>query len=94
MGPIFSFLYPEIHIPWIIEVIQVIYEPLNLTLQVPTPPILVVTITSPKPLPGPDIAIILLGDFHSAVSKQSYSHILRPFKIEMLYMNERILIRV
>lgn len=52
--------------------------PLNLTLHVPMPPSLVDTITSPKPLPGPDIATILLGDFHSAVNKQSYPQIVKP----------------
>lgn len=46
----------------------------------PTPPNRVVTMTSPLPLTGPDIAIILFGDFHSQESRQSNPHIVKPVK--------------
>ena len=45
--------------------------PVNLTVQVPRPPDLVVTITSPFPLAGPDKQTILFGDTHSAHRVQS-----------------------
>lgn len=53
-------------------------QPLNVTLHVPIPPARVVTITSPLPLIGPDIAIILLGLFHSADNRQSKPQIVIP----------------
>lgn len=54
--------------------------PRNPTVELPTPPVPVVTIMSPLPLPGPVRAIILLEVFHSAESKQFTPHILRPRK--------------
>lgn len=53
-------------------------QPLKSTLQVPTPPCFVVTKTSPTPSPGPDMANIFVGDFHSADSKQSNPQIVKP----------------
>lgn len=60
---------------------------MNVTLQVPIPPALVVTITSPLPLMGPDIAIILLGLFHSADNRQSKPHMVKPV-MNYLYFGE------
>jgi len=52
--------------------------PRNCTVDVPLPPDRVVTIISPRPFPGPDLAIILFEDFHSADSKQSHPHTVKP----------------
>lgn len=64
--------------PWLGSVRNVILVPLNVTLHVPTPPSLVVTMTSPFPLTGPEIAMILFGDFHSADRRQSKPQIVKP----------------
>lgn len=52
--------------------------PVNFTVQVPRPPDLVVTITSPFPEAGPDKQMILFGDTHSAERVQSILHIITP----------------
>ena len=52
--------------------------PVNLTVHVPRPPDLVVTITSPFPTAGPDRQVILFGDTHSAERVQSSLHITTP----------------
>ena len=52
--------------------------PVNFTVQVPRPPDLVVTITSPFPMAGPDIQMILFGDIHSAERVQSSLHMSTP----------------
>lgn len=52
--------------------------PLNPTVHVPVPPVLVVMMMSPFPFPGPVRAIILLADFHSADNKQSTPQIFKP----------------
>ena len=53
-------------------------NPLKPTVQLPTPPDLVVTMISPFPFPGPVRAIILLLDFHSADNIQSTPQIFKP----------------
>ena len=55
-------------------------NPLKLTVQLPTPPDLVTTITSPLPLAAPVLAMILLGECHSAESKQSSPQIRKASK--------------
>lgn len=55
-------------------------NPLNCMVQVPVPPLEVTTMISPVPFPGPLRATILLGDFHSADSKQSQPHMVNPEK--------------
>lgn len=55
-----------------------IHIPLNCTVDVPSPPERVVTIMSPRPLQGPDLATILFLLFHSADRRQSQPQILRP----------------
>lgn len=56
---------------------------LNWTVQEPRPPDLVVTMTSPYwgTLTAPHLAIILLGECHSAYVKHSMPHIVRPKQI-------------
>ena len=53
-------------------------NPLNCTVELPTPPERVTTIISPLPLACPVRAMILLEDFHSAESRQSTPQILSP----------------
>ena len=55
-----------------------ILYPRKTTVQLPTPPDLVTTMISPLPLAWPVRATICLGDFHSAVIRQSLPHIRRP----------------
>lgn len=70
------------------------WYPRNCTVDVPLPPDIVVTIMSPRPFPGPDLAIILLGDFHSAERRQSQPHIDKPEKMSennfYIELNEHI----
>ena len=54
------------------------WYPLKPTVQLPTPPDFVITMTSPFPFPGPDRTVILLGLFQSADRIQSTPHIFRP----------------
>lgn len=64
------------------------FKPLNCTVEVPSPPDFVVTIISPLPLQGPDLATILFRLFHSADSKHSQPQIFKPVctsKIFLIY---------
>ena len=54
------------------------WYPLNWTVHEPLPPDFVMIMISPLLFPGPDLAMILLLDIHSADNKQSELQIIRP----------------
>ena len=67
--------------------------PLNCTVDVPSPPDFVVAMISPRPLHGPDLAIILFLLFHSADSKQSHPQIFKPItKTFYVYENNSAIV--
>lgn len=73
----------------LIQAFNNIASPLNWTVDVPTPPEAVVTVISPRPFPGPDRAIILFGDFHSADNKQSHPQMVKPLNnYSFIYCNQ------